>query len=395
MKIDAIESLHADAGWRTFSYLKISTSDGIVGWSEYNESYGSGGVSAVIEKLSPLVIGSNPLAHEPLFAGLYARTRQAPGGINAQAIAAIENALLDIKGKALGLPVYDLLGGAMRDRLRVYWSHCGTYRMQEANAQLIGKPALKSVDDLVALGAEVRESGVTALKCNMYRFGERPHVHGPGFAASVRVPQAPQLNAEWDLIRDLTAQLSALREGAGDEVDILVDLNFNFKTEGYLKVMRAMAPFDLFWAELDMFNPDALAYIRDHSPMPVASCESLYGIREFRPYFANQAMDVAIIDVPWNGIWQSMKIAAMADAHEVNVAPHNFYGHLCSMMSAHFCAAIPNFRIMEIDIDDVPWKDDLVTHVPEIVDGHFVVPARPGWGTDVDEEAVRAHPPRP
>ncbi len=68
-------------------------------------------------------------------------------------------------------------------------------------------------------------------------------------------------------------------------------------------------------------------------------------------------MDVAIIDVPWNGIWQSAKIASMADAHEVNVAPHNFYGHLCTMMSAHFCAAVPNFRIMEIDIDDVPWKD--------------------------------------
>ena len=103
-------------------------------------------------------------------------------------------------------------------------------------------------------------------------------------------------------------------------------------------------------------------------------------------------MDVAIIDVPWNGAWQSYKIAAMADAYEVNVAPHNFYGHLCTMMSAHFCAAIPNFRIMEIDIDDVAWKDDLVTHPPEIENGELVITDRPGWGTEPNEEVIAEHP---
>ena len=84
----------------------------------------------------------------------------------------------------------------------------------------------------------------------------------------------------------------------------------------------------------------------------------------------------------------------MAEGYEVNCAPHNFYGHLSTVMSAHFCAAIPNFRVMEIDIDDVPWKDDLVTVVPEIEDGHLVVPTGPGWGTDLDEDAIRARPPR-
>jgi L-alanine-DL-glutamate epimerase-like enolase superfamily enzyme len=105
-------------------------------------------------------------------------------------------------------------------------------------------------------------------------------------------------------------------------------------------------------------------------------------------------MDVAIIDGPWNGIWQSLKIAALAEAYEINVAPHNFYGHLSTLMSAHLCAAIPNFRIMEIDIDDVPWKDDLVTSVPEMKDGHLLLPSGPGWGTELNEEAIRAHPPK-
>jgi L-alanine-DL-glutamate epimerase-like enolase superfamily enzyme len=119
----------------------------------------------------------------------------------------------------------------------------------------------------------------------------------------------------------------------------------------------------------------------------------LYGRRQFRPYFEQQAVDVAIIDVAWNGILESYKIAAMADAYEINIAPHNFNGHIGSLMSAHLCAAIPNFRVMEIDIEDVPWKDDLVDKVPVIENGELLVPTGIGWGADVNEDVIRAHPP--
>lgn len=391
MKVVTIETLHADAGWRNLSFLKVTTDDGIIGYSEYNESFGSKGVTQVIENMAPLVEGSDPMAHDVTCSRLYARTRLARGGINAQAIAAIENALLDVKGKALNVPVHVLLGGKQHDTLALYWSHCGTFRMNEVTAGYMNKPMLTSVNDLVELGQEVKAAGFKALKCNMYRFGKHNHFRS-GFAKNP-VGQAESVNVNIDYLKDLVAQMTALREGVGTDVDILLDMNFSFKTEGYLKVMRALKPFDLLWYELDMFNPSALAYIRDHGDVPIASCESLYGIREFRPYFEQHSVDVAIIDVPWNGAWQSYKIAVMADAHEVGVAPHNFYGHLCSAMSANVCAALPNFRIMEIEIDDVPWKDDLVTHPPEIKDGQYVVSDRPGWGTDVNEEAVRAHPP--
>ena len=134
--------------------------------------------------------------------------------------------------------------------------------------------------------------------------------------------------------------------------------------------------------------------IRRQSPHPISSCESLLGLREFMPYFREQAMDVAIVDTPWNGVWQSMKIAAAAEAHEVNVAPHNFYGHLCTMMNAHFSAAVPNLRIMETDIDRIAWDHELFDHVPEFVDGHLVMPDRPGSGIVPNEAAIRAHPPK-
>ena len=388
MKIAAIEALHADAGWRVFSFLKVTTDDGIVGWSEYNESYGSRGLTAVIDGLAEGLIGADPRPIELIVARLYARTRQAPGGMLQQAIAALENALLDVKAKALGIPVYALFGGPTRRRQRLYWSHCGTYRLHRAEA--MGVAPLTGLDGLAALGREVRERGFTGLKTNIFLFddGAEPALYMPGFSDGV------DLNPSGRVIGALRDQLAALRDGAGPGVDILLDLNFNFRTEGYLKTGRALDDLGLMWFEIDSYDAPALRQIRDALQTPVASCESLFTRRQFRPFFENHAMDVAIVDVPWNGLAESVKIAHMAEAYEINVAPHNFYGHLSTLMSAHFCAALPNVRIMEIDIDDVPWKDDLVTAPPVVENGYLVIPRAPGWGADVNEEAVRAHPPR-
>ncbi len=140
-------------------------------------------------------------------------------------------------------------------------------------------------------------------------------------------------------------QLAAFREGAGPEVALYLDTNFNYKIDGYMKLARALEPLDLAWLEIDLYDPAGLALIRRSARTPIASLESIYGKRNFRPFFEQQAVDYAIIDVAWNGILESVKIAAMADAFEVNVAPHNFNGHLGSLISAHFCAAVPNFKV--------------------------------------------------
>lgn len=390
MKIARIEDLHCDAGWRDFSFLKITTDDGIVGWSEYNESYGSAGLTAVIRRLAQSLIGMDPRPIERITSTYYAVTRQAPGGINQQAMAAIENALLDVKAKALGVPVYALFGGPVRDRLPLYWSHCGSYRLR--NADMMGVEPVRSLDDVVKLGKHVKDSGFKALKTNIFRFDlDPPSMHQPGFA---RGPGHPELNADRATLAAITDCLAAFRQGAGADIGIHLDTNFNFKTEGYIKVARACEPYDLAWLEIDSYDPEGLRLIRDRAPMPIASCESLFGRRQFRPYFENRSIDVAIIDVPWNGLAESLKIAAMAEAYEINCAPHNFYGHISTLMSAHLCAAMPNFSIMEIDIDDVPWKDDLVSHPPVIENGELIVPTRPGWGADVNEDVIKAHPPR-
>ncbi len=389
MRIARIEDLHCDAGWRTWSFLKITTDDGVVGWSEYNESYGSRGLTAVIQKLAQRLIGLDPRPVERITALLHAITRQAPGGLIQQAIAAIENALVDVKARALGVPVAELLNGPVRDRLRLYWSHCGSYRLD--HFQTMRTLPVRSLDDIKALAQEVRERGFSALKTNIFCFDQgAPYMHQPGFA---RNDGWPELNVDQRLLGIIERQMAAFREGAGPMVDLLLDLNFNFKTEGYLQVAKALEPYRLMWLEIDSYDPAALALIRRRAPMPIASCESLFGRRQFRPFLDAGAVDVAIVDVPWNGILEGIKIAAMAETYEVNCAPHNFYGHLSTMMSAQFCAAIANFRIMEIDIDDVPWKDEVVSP-PTIEAGHLVLTDAPGWGVEVNEAAIRAHPPK-
>jgi L-alanine-DL-glutamate epimerase-like enolase superfamily enzyme len=390
MKVRSIETLSCDAGWRNYHFVKLTTDGGVVGWSEFDEGFGAPGLSVVIARLAERAIGQEVGAHERIYADIYCATRPTSGGMVALAMGAIENALLDAKAKGLGVPVYELLGGRIRDRIRVYWSHCATWRINHPSHY---KPAITDLDGVRAIGREVRDKGFGALKTNIFLYDENGK-NARGWRPGFGVPFSPELNVERNVLRNLVMHLEALRDGAGPNVDILLDLNFNARTEGFLKILRAIAHLDLFWVEIDSFSPEALGHIRRQSPHPISSCETLLGLREFLPYFREQAMDVAIVDTPWNGVWQSMKVAAAAEAHEVNVAPHNFYGHLCTMMNAHFAAAVPNLRIMETDIDRIAWDHELFSHVPEIVEGHLVMPARPGWGTEPIEDAIRAHPPK-
>ncbi len=392
MRITKLETLAADAGWRAAHYLKIVTDDGLVGWSEFGEHFGTAGVTGVIDALGELVVGLDPLAIERIAALLKGRTIQAGGGINQNAISAILNALLDIKGKALGVPVHALFGGALRDRVPFYWSHIGTYRVR--NHALLGVPPLRGYESWTALGEDARRRGVKAVKTGLVvedgngGFGN----FGPGFAYT---PGYPELNLDRSLIATLKKQLAALREGLGDGIDLMLDVNFHFKTEGYLEIVRAVEPYELAWLELDTYDRKALARIRSAARCPIASLEALYGRVGIRPFLEEGAADVAIIDLIWNGYLEAFKMAMLAETYEVNVSTHNYCGGLLSdVISVHYAAAVPNIRQVEFDVEDVPWKAEFLT-APLVVDGgHIVVPTGPGWGVDVNEDFVRSHPPR-
>lgn len=394
MKIVAVQDFHANAGWRTLSFVKITTDEGLVGWSEFNETLWNPGLTQVIRALGAQVIGEDPTHVGRLALTLWACTRMAPGGVMQQAIAAIENACWDIKGKALGVPVYELLGGPYRTEIPLYWSHCGTFRVRDAELfeKVLNKPALRRLDDFVALGREARERGWNAVKTNPIVFGANgPYWPNSGFA---RAGLDLANNCETEVVHAVAEQMAALREGLGPQAGLMLDLNFSMKPEGFIRCAQAVEPSALLWLEMDLHEPQALAQVRRHSRTPVASLEAIYNRRGYRPFLEQQAVDFAIVDVVWNGFAESVRIAELAECHEVNVAPHNFYGHLASLISAHFCAAVPNVKIMEYEADDVPWKDDFFTHPPQVANGTLHLSNAPGWGCDINEEALAAHPPR-
>lgn len=385
--IAEVKTLSCSNSWRNYHFLKITTEGGIVGWSEFDESFGSPCVSAVIDQISHRLIGQNAMTHEHIREDLRNVTRPGSGGVIGQALGAIENALLDVKAKALDVPCHELLGGKVRDKIRVYWSHCVSYRTRTEHFT----PGIVDANGVRQIAREVGEKGYTALKTNIFHYDQNDRIEGwsPGFGR----PHETGRNVERKTLKDLRKHLEIMREAAGPDVDILLDLNFNARTEGYLKILREIEDLDLFWVEIDTLDARALAHIRSQSRLPISSCETLIGLQQFLPFFEQRAIDVAIIDTPWNGVWQSLKIAAAAEAYEVNVASHNFYGHLCTMMNAHFSGVVPNMRIMETDIDRVAWDRELFTHVPEIKDGYLILPDRPGWGTEPVEAALQKYPP--
>ena len=387
MKITNIETFIVDAGWRPWTFVKVETDEGVTGYGECSDGRNPNGVVGTIKDFTPLMVGRDPRAYEMRFWDMIRGSRQSPGGIAAKAIAGIECALVDIKAKALGISVVELFGGPTRDDVRVYWSHCGSSRAR--NYELIGVPPLRSMDDIAALGREVVEKGFTALKTNVIFPGDTASVHFGGFGGG---PGTTDGNVTSQVLRHIETLIGTFREAVGPDVSINLDLNFNFKPEACMRIAKVLEQFDMLWLEIDMYDHEAIRQIKDSTTTKICTGENLYYMREYLPYFECRAADVFMIDVPWNGFAPSKKIGDLANVFQLNVAPHNYYSHLATHMSASLCAVLPNVRIMEIDIDDVPWKDDLTTHVPDIVDGYMKIPTRPGWGTDLNEEVAKAHP---
>ena len=388
MKITNIETFIVDAGWRPWTFVKVETDGGVTGYGECSDGRNPNGVVGTIKDFTPLLVGRDPRPYEMRFWDMIRGSRQSPGGIAAKAIAGIECALIDIKAKALGISVVELFGGPTRDDVRVYWSHCGSSRAR--NYELIGVPPLRSMDDIAALGREVVEKGFTALKTNVIFPGDTASVHFGGFGGG---PGTTDGNVTPQVLRHIETLIGTFREAVGPDVGINLDLNFNFKPEACMRIAKVLEQFDMLWLEIDMYDPEAIRQIKDSTTTKICTGENLYYMREYLPYFECRAADVFMIDVPWNGFAPSKKIGDLANVFQLNVAPHNYYSHLATHMSASLCAVLPNVRIMEIDIDDVPWKDDLTTHVPDIVNGYMKTPTtRPGWGTELNEEVAKAHP---
>ncbi|HEY1506852.1 MAG TPA: mandelate racemase/muconate lactonizing enzyme family protein, partial [Stellaceae bacterium] len=293
MRIAKLEMLPANAGWRTFYFLKLTTDDGLVGWAEYIDNFGiSGSVTALLPRYAAIVIGMDPRAVGKISASLHGMTQLAAGGLANQAIAAIENACLDVKAKALGVPVYALFGGPTRERMRLYWSHIGSFRVRHGEffEKVLGRPRVRSLDNLTALGKEAVAQGFAAVKTNPLFFdGPEPRMFDGGFALG---PKLLDRNIDSTTIAAITDVLGALRDGIGKDTGLMIDLNFSQRIEGMRRVAKAVEPYDLTWLEIDTHDPEGLALVRRSTSTPIGSLEGIHGLRAYRPFFEQQAVDV-------------------------------------------------------------------------------------------------------
>jgi len=379
VKITNVQPIQADAAWTCYTFVKVETDVGITGYGECTDWRAPNAVAGGVLDMRPLIIDQDPMAVTLLTSEMSRHNQQAPGGTMGRAIAGIECALWDIKGKAYGVPVYELFGGPFRDRVRLYWSHCSSYRARYP--ELLGTPPLRTYDDITNLGREVVQRGFTALKTNITIPGEPAEV----YATSDGILQPGVLDK-------ITNLLDAFRAGTGNDFDLALDINYNFKTRGASQIAKILESYNMMWLELDTWEPAALKRITRATSTPICSCESVNTVVDYRPFLDAKAMDIGMVDIPWTGFAQSKAIVDLAESHDIVMAPHNYYSHLSTFMAAHLCASSRCIQIMETDVDAAPWRDEFVTELPHIENGHMIIPDAPGWGTDLNEQAITDRP---
>ena len=257
MKITGIETFAVDTGFtpsRPWLYCTVRTDEGLTGYSEFGSSGITRGLVGLVADLGERLIGKDPTAVEKHYIDLYRHVRNAPYGATQMAIAGLELALWDLAGKALGVPVWRLMGGPHRETQRVYWSHLGTYRVN--NWKLLGAKPLRTMADLADVAREAVARGYTAFKTNIIWPGE------PARRITQGTSGPHDQLATREIIDQAVAQVRALREAVGPTIDICLDVNVNFKPSEALLLARELEPFKLFWMEIDNQDADALVELR-------------------------------------------------------------------------------------------------------------------------------------
>ncbi len=371
MKITAVKTVVVNAQMRNWVFVKVETSEpGLWGWGEASLEWKTRAVVGAVEDFAPMLIGEDPSRIEHLYQKMYRQSFWRVGVIGMSAISGIDQALWDIRGKALGQPVYQLLGGAVRDRVRMY-THLGGGDMKAVyETHHAPDPA-----PMVELAQQVVARGYNAVKVLL-------------------TPPTESLSRSMEF-RSSERFMRALRDGLGDDIDIMVDCHGRHFPGNAAEFCKVLAPFRPYFIEepVPPENVDAMAEVRRLSPVPIATGERLVTRFEFRQVLEKQACHVIQPDLcHCGGLWEAKKIAAMAEAYYIGVAPHNPLGPVANAAALHFALSTPNFLIQEDMLADVPWRWEVVKHQLQTEAGYWLPCDAPGLGVEVDEDAARKHP---
>jgi galactonate dehydratase len=369
MKIVAMEPLVVNADMRNWIFVKVITDqDGLFGWGEATLEWKTRGVIGALEDLAELVIGRDPRDIEQLFRLMVKRHFWTPGVIGMTAISAIEIALWDIMGKSLGVPVWRLLGGKVRDKVKVY-SHLGMGKSDDVYNTFDVARLVDSARALVAVGYR-------AMKVVFV-----PYTHYGVSPASAK---------------HVGRLMAALRDAVGDNVDLMVDFHGRCPTVSTaLAYIEELRPYRPLFIEEPLPPGDVQSYIAlgSQAGCAIATGERLIGRQEFDPLLRSRAISIAQPDIcHCGGLLEAKKIAAAAETASAGVAPHNPLGPIAGAAALHFAVSTPNFLIQEEMVGAVPIYRDVVSAPTQMLDSHWSVPDLPGLGVEVDEALARRHP---
>lgn len=356
MKITGLKTFIANVQRTNFVFVKLYTDDGIDGVGEATLEWKTLTVVAALEELERVLVGRDPFASDALIEQLHRDSYWRTGAVFRTALGAIDAALLDIKGKALGVPVFELLGGKYRDRVECY-----------ANHWFFGAA---TPDEYAERARSAVALGYRALKWD------------PFDVADLEMSRAQR--------RQTIDIVAAVRDAVGPDINLMLDVHGRLNIPTAIAMCRELAPFDLTWIEepTPPESIDALAEVRRNSPVPIAAGERFFEPGRFLEALQKNAVDVLQPDVSHaGGLGETKRVAHMAHAHLVPVAPHNPVGPVMNAMTLHTSVAIPNFLIFETVSVDVPWRKELVHETLVFKDGALLAPTAPGLGVELIEEA--------
>lgn len=361
MKIVSLTPYIADCFRTNWVFLRVETDDGLYGWGEASLEYREKTVVEAMLELGRKVIGMRAGDIEAIWQEVNREVYFRGGPVYMSALGALEMALWDIKGKALGVPVYELLGGQVRDRVQCY-----------ANAWFTGA---RTPEEFAGKAKTALQAGYLGLKWDP-------------FGAAYMELTPPEL-------KRAEACVAAVAEAVDGKAELLIEAHGRFNVPTAVRIGDMLAAYHVGWFEepLPPGNLDALADVRRRTRVPIAAGERLYSRWDYVPFFGSRCADFAQPDVTHvGGISELRRISDMAEAHFLPCCPHNPCGPVANAATLHVAAASLNIRRLETMATDVPWRSEVSVEASGFVDGCLTIPSLPGLGVDINLEALARHP---
>ncbi|MFN3377847.1 MAG: galactonate dehydratase [Runella zeae] len=362
MKVTKIETYICHAYRTNWVFVKVLTNvDGLYGVGEATLEYKEHTVAQACQELERILIGKDPHRIEELWHSAYRDAYWRGGSVLMSALSAIEMALWDIKGKDLGVPVYQLLGGKVRESVPCY-----------ANGWFA--PA-KTPDEFAVKAKQAAEQGFKALKWDPF---------GNSY-----------LQIERNQLNEAMACVGAVYDAVKDQADIIIEGHGRFDIPTAVRIGQALSEFDILWFEepLPPQNLEGLAEVKRRVNVPISAGERLYNRWDFRSLFELKAADFIQPDVSHaGGIMELKKIAAMAEAYHIPFCPHNPSGPVANAATLQLAACVPNFYLLETMSSDVPWRSEISTEEVQFEAGEMGISDKVGLGIDLNVEAIKKYP---